>query len=106
MTRQKKTNASHSGQSGMAGHNKNKPEMLIKLKFYFSFQKRPRIVGNWFIRIYISVRTCSTLKLNRGGYSGGVGDIRPLDRFRDFEAKNVPNLINVIVNDKFRIRNL
>ena len=24
----------------------------------------------------------------------------------DFEAKNVPNLINVIVNDKFRIRNL
>ena len=37
----------------------------------------------------------------RGGYKGG-GHSPPWD----FEAKNVPNLINVIVNDKFRIRNL
>ena len=50
----------------------------------------------------------------QGKIQGGRGDIRlPLtDSGRgvashwDFEAKNVPYLINVIVNDKFRIGNL
>ena len=52
---------------------------------------------------WIFIKFDFILMHRRGEYRGGRGDIRPP---WDFEAKNVPNLINVIVNDKFRIRNL
>ena len=59
---------------------------------------------DWLISVYFYVPLGGYLKYTHGRIQGGGwGDIRPP---WDFEAKNVPNLINVIANDKFRIRNL